>query len=439
MNAPPLVVRNPADAIARRGSQLISVGEFCGDIEALRHRLPAAAYLINLCQDRYSFTITFFAALANRQTTLLPAKREAIEARLLAEKYGDCALITDQTGESADLHIDLEPGANGESASPSCPSDHIAAIAFTSGSTGEPQAHAKSWGMLNAWRNEHFHYLPDAETPRGLVATVPSWHMYGLEWAMLLPTIAPLTTYYGSDFYPQDVMNAIATINQPTILVSTPVHLHALSRTTNPPDNVAAVLCATAPLDEALTDLVEQHFDTELFEIYGCSEIGSLAYRYPSRLSSWSFFDCFEVQFDEPRVTISHPELPEPVTLTDAFEKGDADGYQLLGRTTDIVKVGGKRESLANLNNILARIPGVEDGIVYQPESLGLPKTGRLAALVVAPSLNVPVIRSALARQIDSSFLPRPIRLVPELPRDRTSKLQQTELSKLAREESTIR
>lgn len=437
MNAHPLVDRNPDDAIARRGSQLISVSQFCGDIEALKQTLPKADYLVNLCQDRYSFTITFFAALANRQTTLLPAKRDATDARLLAEKYGDCAVVSDQTGESADLHIDFEPGSNGDAASPSCLSDHIAAIAFTSGSTGEPQAHAKSWGLLNAWRNVHFQYLPDAATPRGLVATVPSWHMYGLEWAMLLPTVAPLTTYYGLDFYPQDVMNAIAAFSQPAILVSTPVHLHALTRTTNPAENLAAVLCATAPLDKALTDLVEQHFATELFEIYGCSEIGSLAYRYPSRLSSWTFFDCFDLNFEAPNVTVSHAQLPEPVTLTDAFEKDDDDGYRLLGRATDIIKVGGKRESLANLNSILTRIPGVTDGIIFLPESLGLPKTGRLVALVVAPSLEVSVIRSALGRQIDSSFLPRPIRLVQELPRDRTSKLRQSELAKLAREETS--
>ncbi len=436
MNEIPLVVRHPSEAIARRGTHLITVGEFCADIEALGCRLPEADYLINLCQDRYHFTVTFFAALTNRQTNLLPAKRDAAATRLLAEKYQNCTVVTDQIEQSADLHIELEPGTNGERVSSTCPPDHVAAIAFTSGSTGEPQGHAKSWRMLDTWRNVHFRYLPDATSPRGLVATMPSWHMYGLEWAMLLPSVAPIAAYYGADFYPQDVLDAIATFDQPTILISTPVHLRALSRTANPPKNVATIVCATAPLDEALASLLEERFNADVFEIYGCSEIGSLAYRYPSRDRAWTFFDCFDLQYAEQHLTVSHAELPEPITLADAFDKGDAGRYHLLGRTTDLIKVSGKRESLTNLNNILTSIPGVEDGIIYQPESLGLPITGRLAALVVAPAIDIHELRAELARQMENAFVPRPIRLVPELPRDKTSKLKHAELVNLAQKES---
>jgi len=435
MNAIPLVPRSASGAFARRGNEEISVAHFCADIDAVAHTLPPGEFVINVCQDRYTFTTTFFAALVKGQTNLLPAKRDIADAQALAARYGSCAIISDQPDDDGDLCLAIEPGSHGERTSPSCLADHTAAIAFTSGSTGEPQAHPKSWRMLDTWRQVHQRYLPGApHACMGLVATVPSWHMYGLEWAMLLPTVAPLTIHCGADFYPQDVVRALHEFTQPTVLVSTPVHLRALRQAPNPPPNVASILCATAPLNEELTAHIEAHFDAQIFEIYGCSEIGSLASRFPGACRTWSFFDCFDIEYDAGAVTISHDQLPTPITLADQFNRLDTpDGpqYELIGRTTDIIKIGGKRESLANLTNLLIDVEGVDDAVIYEPAALDLPDTGRLGALVVAPTLDTRAIRSALAQRVDAAFVPRPIRLCAALPRDRTSKLKQDELKKL--------
>jgi acyl-coenzyme A synthetase/AMP-(fatty) acid ligase len=440
MNAIALVVRPLSEAFARVGGQTISVGEFCGDVINVADSLPEAQHIINLCQDRYTFTVTFFAALANGQTNLLPAKRDPSDARALSQQYDHAVVVTDAREHDADWHVQFTPGANGNRSAPLCEPEHIAAIAFTSGSTGAPQAHPKSWRMLDTWRQVHHRHLPGQQQHYGLVATVPSWHMYGLEWAMLLPTIAPLTIHCGADFYPHDVIQALAEFSAggdtvPTVLVSTPVHLRALVKATNAPLSIRTVLCATAPLDNTLTSNVEAHFDTQILEIYGCSEIGSLAFRFPNRCQDWTFFDCFDLTFDEPSITVSHPLLPEAITLADAFSRNDNATYELLGRTTDIIKVGGKRESLANLNNILNALSGVEDGVIYQPQTLGLPETGRLAALVVAPTMDVAAIRAGLAEHMDATFLPRPIRKVAQLPRDTTSKLKLADLTRLAQQQ----
>jgi len=286
--------------------------------------------------------------------------------------------------------------------------------------------------MLDTWRHVHQRYLPGAGSPpRGLVATVPSWHMYGLEWAMLLPTVAPLTLHCGADFYPQDVAAALRAFDGPAVLVSTPVHLRALRKLTRTPDNVDLVISATSPLDTALTAAIEEKFHTRIFEIYGCSEIGSLASRMPATDPGWTFFDCFEITFDDGSIVVDHPQLPAPVPLADRFRQLDAEHFSLEGRSSDLVKIGGKRESLANLNNLLARIPGVEDGIIYDPTAFGLPDNGRLAALVVAPQLDGNQIRQALAQAVDAAFVPRSVRMIDALPRDNTSKLRHAELARL--------
>ncbi len=432
MSSIPLVARAADEVITRVGGRDIRVARFCADIACVAQILPNASYVTNLCQDRYTFTVSFFAALLRQQTNLLPARREAQASQALKQRYPDCVVISDQPGAGIDACIDIEAGANGEASSASCPGAHTAALVFTSGSTGEPQVHSKSWRMLDTWRRVHQRYLPGpAEQSRGLVATVPSWHMYGLEWAMLLPTIAPLTLHCGADFYPQDVATALTEFQHSSVLISTPVHLRALRKLTQPPANVDTVMSATAPLDDTLTQQIESMFDAQLFEIYGCSEVGSLAFRYPSRKTAWRFFDCFELCIEGSSLTVNHAALPAAVTLADHFSQTAPDLYELEGRHTDIIKIGGKRESLAHLNNILLAVDGVDDGVVYDPSQYGIDATGRLAALVVAPELDSSTLRKALAQQIDTAFLPRPIRFVAHLPRDNTSKLKHAELSEL--------
>lgn len=433
MNMLPLIRREAGERFAYSHTQQITTAQFCADVMSVAESLPDQRYLINLCQDRYTFITTFFAALVRKQTNLLPSNRDLKPNRAHAEQFPSLTIVADDDLDGVDHVVCLDAGKNGSHATPICDAEHLAAIAFTSGSTGEPQQHAKSFAMLDTWRQIHARYLKLAvqDEVLDIVATVPSWHMYGLEWAMLLPTVASAQIFCGADFFPKDVVQAINASTNKVILVSTPLHLKALSKTQAPSHPVATIISATAPLDEPLMRQIEAHLNSQVFEIYGCSEIGSLAYRFPAQKPAWTFFDCFDLQFDDGEMTVNHTLLDEPVKLADHFERAGESSYQLKGRTTDIVKVGGKRESLARLNSILNQIPGVEDGVIYDPVSYQQAATGRLAALVVAPELDRHAIRTALSAQVDTAFIPRPIRLVDALPRSATSKLQQRELTAL--------
>lgn len=447
-----LLTRPGADLFASRNGVDITCSAFLADVSLCAEQLPEARHCINLCTDRYRFTTAFFAAALRGQTTLLPSQRNSDAIDRLRNSYSSCTVLADNADTDCDALIDLAPGANGSSDNTTHPlainAEHICAIAFTSGSTGDPQAHAKSWGQLSAGRATHARYLAGAQrsvnkSNVGLVATVPSWHMYGLEWAMLLPTVASYTLHCGADFFPGDVRDAIERFRRPTVLVSTPVHLRALLKTPAPVNEVVATVCATAPLDAALTSAAEQHLDSRMLEIYGCSEIGSLAWRQPSQEAGWEFFDNFGLHLDDQeasgvlQVTTRH--LYEPVTLADRFGKLPGNRYELLGRSTDLIKVAGKRQSLANLNSVLLALPDVDDGVIYQPSALaselatGQEGGERLAAFVVGKNLDVGQLRQALAARVDPAFVPRPIRKVDALPRDTTSKLKMSALAALAK------
>lgn len=463
-----LLTRPASDVIAWHQSQPVTCGALLADIRECAKSLPDSTYLINLCADRYRFNVAFFAAAINGQTTLLPSQRTIESIAALREAYHPCQIIADNPDTHCDSFVDFTPLQNGDGEELSIKPEHVAAIAFTSGSTGKPSAHLKTWALLCAGRATHARYLQQSEdlpenkptnsrTNRGaqntaalngLVSTVPSWHMYGLEWAMLLPTVAPLTLFCGADFFPGDVVTALNNFGRigKNILVSTPVHLRALLKSPAPANPVARTLCATAPLDANTAAEIESHLSTRMFEIYGCSEIGSLACRKPREQTQWNFFDIFELQLKEGQLEVSTPLLPTPVTLADRFGPGQKDGEEhgnenedlnshrslmLLGRATDLVKVAGKRESLARLNNELLALPGVTDGVMYQPEALGIDGGERLGAFAVGDQLDVAAIRTALANRLDPAFVPRPIRIVNELPRDATSKLKMSALKEL--------
>jgi acyl-coenzyme A synthetase/AMP-(fatty) acid ligase len=104
--------------------------------------------------------------------------------------------------------------------------------------------------------------------------------------------------------------------------------------------------------------------------------------------------------------------------MPDVIELIGERTFKWIGRQQDMIKIGGKRGSLNDLNRRLALVDGVVDGVVFQPQ-----EEARLAALVVAPGLTAADIRAALQPQVDSAFIPRPIFLVDGLPRQETGKL----------------
>lgn len=114
--------------------------------------------------------------------------------------------------------------------------------------------------------------------------------------------------------------------------------------------------------------------------------------------------------------------------LQDVLELRDDGRFVVRGRNADMVEVGGKRASLADLTRRLMSVPGVRDAVVFQPEAVGGAAVQRLAALVVADGLTEAQLLEQLAPLMDPVFLPRPLMLVARLPRNDVGKLPRDEL-----------
>ncbi|HQT63165.1 MAG TPA: AMP-binding protein [Acidocella sp.] len=418
----------PEQAVAAmRAGGPVSVLEFRRDVAALAARLPGRGYAVNLCTDRYRFMISLVASLARGQVNLMPAANVPAALTVLAEDYQDSYTLTDE-------FVAGQPGGvlSGTVVDPlALAADQPAVILFTSGSTGRPQPVLKNWGTLRNSVQAAGARLGLERLQGGtIIGTVPHQHSYGLESVILLGLLHGLAVESRCPLYPADIRAALAAATGPRILVTTPVHLKALLAVPEHYPPADLILSATAPLSVELANAAEACFGAPLIEIYGCTEAGQLATRRTAHETAWHCLDGVELHQDALGTWASGPAVPGPTLLHDLIELSGAGRFKLGARAADMIDVAGKRSSLAYLNSQLLEIDGVQDGVFVMGVAQGN-NVARLAALVVAPGLDAPRIMAALRTRIDAAFLPRPLLLVPALPRNTLGKLPRAELLKL--------
>lgn len=426
---------DPDSVFAYREGTPISVTQFQLHAAHLAQILPEKHHVLNLCTDRYHFAVGFAAALMRGQTSLLPPNYTPSFVERLGQHYADMYCLAD--GEAAFSGVEVVsypsmPERNGTVQSiPGFPAEQVAALVFTSGSTGEPVAHPKTWGSLCKGATAEAASLGVVPgSGMAVLGTVPAQHMYGLESSMLLAMQNGLALVAERPFYAADICARLASLPQPRCLVTTPVHLRTLLSEAGEYPSIEFVLCATAYLAPQLANEAEARFGTPLYEIYGCTEAGMVASRRTTAGLAWHLLPGIELHQDEQgsRVQGGHVEIEAP--LSDVIERNVDGTFILHGRTADMVNIAGKRTSLASLNHYLNAIPGVQDGVFLMPDETDGAVT-RPLAFVVAPGLNGESILGALRNSVDAVFLPRPLYFVDALPRNTTGKLTRESLLRL--------
>ncbi len=417
LELPLLVGHGAGDVVVYGRSGNLRARDLIARSANLLGELPERRYFVNICERRGTFLTAFLAALRHRATTLLPANQSVGALAALADLHPDQGTLDDAfvAARIAPTNAPADDRIRGLA--------EPAAMVFTSGSTGVPQGHPKSWATLLGGAALTSERLFAQCGPCNLVTTVPSQHMFGLETSVMLTLAAGCSVSDERPFFPRDIARALEEIPAPRVLVTTPTHLRACvtARLRMPP--LAFILSSTATLTREQASQAETLAAAPVFEIYGCTEAGAMATRRTTEGEWWRALRGARLEAVDGGALYISEHLPEPLPLQDLIEPADDGSFRLLGRARDLVKIAGKRASLADLTRQLLGVEGVTDAVVFMPSD-----DGRCAALAVAPQRSREQVLAALARHIDPAFLPRPLKLVAKLPRTDAGKLPRAAL-----------
>lgn len=441
MRTLPLVTHTSLDKIvAWRKGTAISVENFLADAEYLAALLPHGKHVLNICRDRYHFTVGLAAAIISNKVSLLPPTHTPEMVQQLQAFSADVFCLHDN--DDCDialprLRYPVMPERSLElctanMAIPQIDAQQLVAIVFTSGSTGAPIPHSKSWGSLvHNVRAQAERLGLLAGTDYSIVGTIPPQHMYGFESTVLLPLQSGNALSSAQPFYPADICSTLEATPSPRVLVSTPLHLRLLLESGLKVPELALVLSATSPLSTQLAHKVEASCKAPLLEIYGSTETGQIATRHTTQAAEWQLWPEVRLTQHGERIWAEGGHVETPVPLNDIIETVGPEHFLLHGRMQDLINIAGKRSSLDNLNHHLNTVEGVIDGAFFMPDEVSLDHVTRLSACVVAPGLTASALLAALRVRIDPVFLPRPLLFVESLPRNSTGKLPRAALQEL--------
>lgn len=436
--------REPDDVLAWRPGGPVTVRRFLADAHAVAQALAPGQGVFNLCEDRYRFAVLFAACLIAGKTSLQPASHSVETLERLGSEYPGSFGVVDGAFEAGALpccsfHDLLKQPVVPVDGMPMVDAGRVVAVLFTSGSTGLPQPHAKTWGRLVQNGRAEAAGLGLLGHPHVLVGTVPAQHSYGFESTFLLALHGGCSFWSGKPFYPQDVVDALAAVPRPRMLVTTPFHLSALLGSELAWPALDICLSATAPLGAELAARAEARGQAPVHEIYGSTESGQLACRRTTDGPAWTLLPGVELAQENDATCAHSGHVEGRVPLSDIIELQGERRFLLHGRHADLINIAGKRSSLAYLNHQLCAIDGVQDGAFFLPEASDADSEQahgitRLSAFVVAPGVAPAALQRSLRQRLDRVFLPRPLVFMEALPRNSTGKLPRTALHALYQE-----
>jgi acyl-coenzyme A synthetase/AMP-(fatty) acid ligase len=412
---------------------------------AMSNRMEPDTAVCNLCNSRLGFLVTMIAALRRGCMQVLPPSAGPLELTALLGSHRVSTVVVDDDEDEAKwaahgrcLRFRAAPPAassslpRGETWSPA--TDVPSTVLYTSGSTGKPESHSKTLGqlvrgaqVLAARVNEE---IPGGVAGLGrIVCSVAPQHMFGFEASVMLPLVTGTPVVEARPLLPVDVVSLFANAPHGAAWIATPLHLRAFAQSDMRLPGCRMVLASTMPMSHELAEQAESFSGSPVLEIYGSTETGVLAMRRTARSMAWRPVDGVTVQPDGDGTVVQGSHFRSPLRLADLVESGDDGAFSLVGRRGDIIKVAGRRASLASLNLVVQQLPGLAEGALHLPSTGS--DTQRLVLIYSGPALDIVATRRWLRDRIDPVFVPRTFINVAQLPRIGPGKLSRAALDEI--------
>ncbi|MDP1785269.1 MAG: AMP-binding protein [Sulfuricurvum sp.] len=259
--------------------------------------------------------------------------------------------------------------------------EDAAALFFTSGTSGNSIGVVKTHRELVSETQSHLRWMKNERFEQCLV-TVPFFHIYGFLFGLSLPTALNLPIVTKEHFLPNEILDLCA--QKPTLCITNPVFIRAMLRLNEEitlPDTL--FISSSGPLEPHEAQRFEAKYSTRLVQLFGSTETGGIAIRHGGN-SVWKPLFDVEISSDEGILAVTSPFvsrsifdkefglLPPLFRTTDIIEM-TPDGFKIIGRAAELVKIGGKRLSIVELERFIETMEGIDEAlgtVEYHPNTL---------------------------------------------------------------------
>lgn len=254
-------------------------------------------------------------------------------------------------------------------------------VFFTSGTGGNPIGVVKSADHLKNECRVQCEWLMHYSFEQ-CVVSVPFFHIYGYLFGLAVPLALGLDVLTKEDFLPHEILKL--TQAKRTLCITNPVFIRAMLRLKEERDlGDSLFICSSGPLESHEAAAFESKYSTRLVQLYGSSETGGIAIREGGE-ELWSPLRGVSISTQEGRLCVDSPflssyvfdtrfqALQSPFETTDIVEM-DEERFKIVGRASELVKIGGKRLSMIEIEAFLESMEGIEEAlgfVEYHPDLL---------------------------------------------------------------------
>jgi long-chain acyl-CoA synthetase len=310
-------------------------------------------------------------------------------------------------------------------------------LKLTSGTTAAPRAIRFRSEQLLADCNQICDTMGISDVDLNF-GVIPISHSYGFS-NLLTPLIARgVPMVLSQDRLPRAVLADLAGTNA-TVFPGMPVFYQAFCEMEDIPVLPKLRLCisAGAPLATAVAQQFRQKFWLPVHSFYGASECGGICYDRDGQNEEDGFvgqaMEGVAIEMVDPDAPASRirvrsaavgdryfPESDEARLSSGLFVPDDllnktANGFRIVGRTSDVINVAGKKVNPAEVEAHLLRFSGVRQAVVFGRASI-LRNEEVAACVVASPGVSEVELLKFCRRELSGWQVPKRFFIVDAIP-----------------------
>jgi len=402
-------------------------------------------------------TVAVLPTLAPPPLLKLMAKETGVDLVITNEEFLPQLLAVGMQAWIGDASAEFEPDEVPQQIN----SSGVAALLYTSGTTGRPKAVALSEENILA-NIDGLKQATGYDEAQVMLAVLPLFHAYGLTVTTLLPLTTGAQVVVPERFVPRQILQLIDKYRV-SCLIAVPGQYRVLIKDPTPIDSSSLWLCIAGAerLPESVAHEFQRRFNYPLIQGYGTTELspvvafsppddncpGSVGRPLPNinltirgeKDEILSTGEIGEVCVSGPSVMLGYLGDTEATAqkirngVLHTSDKGylDAKGFLfLLGRADDLVKVSGEKVYPSEVENALESIDGVDEAAVIAfPDEKHGARLHAFVQLCPGAELTDTALRAACREMLENYKIPRGFTFIPQMPRTLTGKTDKRALA----------